>query len=89
MKQYPTNAWTTAFDEKYFEGNIGLDIPPDWHPAVIEAVSKIIEIDPEIRIVQVKNKWGLRIYTQPYDPKVEEIILEAEKKVSKLMEVKT
>ena len=87
MREYDSlgsySSWAKEFAPKHFEHAISLDIPALWHPTIIEATKKIIEIDPDIEIVQVKSKFGrLRYYTQPYDLKIEEIVIEAENKIA-------
>ena len=48
-----------------------------WHGLVAEAYTNILLIAPHVKITTVKEKFGgLRIYTAPYDEKLEPHIQE-------------
>lgn len=50
-------------------------IPPGWHAILSEAIDKLHDLDPGIRIVQAKEKWAsLRIYLDRGSPETYAIV---------------
>ncbi len=77
--------YLAGIPEHHFDAAISLDVNPSWEPIVRAAVERIIELAPDIKINQIKNKFnGLRLYVDRYDDAVESIIRDAEFKIMEL-----
>jgi len=58
-----------------------------WRPLVQQTIDRLRAVMPDIKIVQVKEKFGgLRIYTDIYTPAIQQIIIEAEAEATKVCE---
>jgi len=69
----------------------GVECGDGWKPLILEALNKMEELDDELYITQIKEKFGgLRLYTSPYkatiENELEEIIAAAEEKASQTCE---
>lgn len=52
-----------------------------WAPLLRDLCDELEKVAPDLEVVQVKEKFGgLRFYTSPYDPIVEDIVTKAENK---------
>lgn len=73
------------------EARIGGNVNPGWVPIVDELQAAILEIDPDVKVEQVKEKFGgLRYYyftDSDREPEIEELVRAAEVKAAKTCEV--
>jgi hypothetical protein len=74
-----------ALQERFPEGHYwrGIDIGNGWMPLVIELDRKLLELVPDYKLLQVKEKFGgLRYYVEgvPFDSEAYRLIEEAESK---------
>ena len=68
------------FEPKWY---VGIDTGPGWFPLLLELDAKLAAIDPDYRLLQVKEKFGgLRFYaeTKTGGPEFFELIREAERR---------
>lgn len=81
LKPYIDPRWTF---------NMTIGIGPGWHQLVLDAHAKLVEIDPDYKITQIKEKFGgLRYYTRfenTFWSVAEPIIREAEALADKTCE---
>lgn len=79
MKQKPL---ITKLDA-HWKGDVG----PGWHALLDELHEKILAVDPDYKIVQVKEKFGgLRFYTESTNPKTHDLEIEYETKSYEICE---
>jgi hypothetical protein len=73
------------------EAKLGGNVNPGWEPIVDELHAAVLEIDPDVVVDQVKEKFGgLRYYyssDSDRSDEIEKLIDEAEAKASKSCEV--
>lgn len=61
-------------------GTSNLSIGGGWYEIVSNLVDDLLELEPEVRILQIKEKFGaLRVYITGYNNGLEEVILKAER----------
>jgi len=60
---------------------IGIGVPAGWVTLVLELHERLVEVSPDIRYVQVKQKFGdLRVYVSVTNPAVDALIWAAEER---------
>ena len=65
----------------------GIECGPGWLPIIDECLSEIALLEEDVRIMQIKEKFGgLCIYTNGHSPTVSAIIRAAEDKCAKTCE---
>lgn len=68
--------------------SIGIGVPEGWVPLMTELHAALVAVCPEIRYVQVKQKFAeLRVYVSGATPEVEQLIWAAEAKSRTICEV--
>lgn len=61
------------------------EVLAEWADVLQEAHDKILEVDPNYNIIQIKNKFGgLRFYIDSEVPQAYDIVAEAERKATLL-----
>lgn len=64
-----------------------IDCGRGWHTIIAELDAKLIEVMPDIRYLQIKEKFGgLRVYVTKDRPEVDALILEAEREAAETCE---
>lgn len=76
--------WKRDLDElkPYFVEDYAasFDIGPGWLQIVLGLHREMVQIRPEYKIVQIKEKFGgLRYYYEPFDKRLEDLVRAAER----------